>query len=147
MIRKRLFPLITIIAFLVGMQEPVLSQAVRVIADGDPVFVGAGDIAACSLPGDEATAKLIAKVVAETNATVFTVGDNVYPSGTEELFKNCYNPSWGRFKTRTRPALGNHDYAVPWADPYFAYFGRRAGPPRDGYYSFNLGAWHIISLN
>jgi acid phosphatase type 7 len=113
----------------------------------NPVFVGAGDIAACSLPGDEATAKLLDTIVAETNATVFTLGDNVYPEGTAERFAACYEPSWGRFKARTRPTLGNHDYMIPWADPYFEYFGRRAGPPRDGYYSFNLGAWHIISLN
>ncbi len=113
----------------------------------DPVFVGAGDIAACSLPGDEATAKLVEQVLKDGNATVFTTGDNVYPSGTADLFQKCYSPSWGHFKARTRPAPGNHDYLVPWADPYFDYFGRRAGPPRNGYYSFNLGAWHVISLN
>src|SRR6185503_18348433 len=89
----------------------------------DPVLVGAGDIASCGLDGDEKTARLLDEI----EGTVFTVGDNVYPSGTPEQFRDCYGPSWGRHKNRTRPVPGNHDYGTTRATAYYAYFGRRAG--------------------
>jgi hypothetical protein len=76
--------------------------------------------------------------------TVFTVGDNAYPNGSEKDFADCYEPTWGRHKARTRPAPGNHDYHTRNAQPYFDYFGENAGR-RLGYYSYDLGAWHIIS--
>ena len=108
-----------------------------------PVLVGAGDIANCAGGGDEATAALIDAIP----GTVFTAGDNAYPSGREVDFTNCYAPSWGRFKQRTYPAPGNHDYATTAAAAYYAYFGSSAGDPAKGYYSYNLGAWHIVVLN
>ena len=107
------------------------------------VFVGAGDIAGCSTSGDEATANLLDNIA----GTVFTVGDNAYDSGTAAEFTNCYNPTWGRHKTRTRPAPGNHDYVTPGAAGYYGYFGANAGDPAKGYYSYDLGDWHIIALN
>src|SRR5882672_6597097 len=71
-------------------------------AAADPVLVGAGDIASCDdLAGAEATAKLIDKIP----GTVFAVGDLAYPDGSAEQFANCYGPTWGRFKDRTRPAV------------------------------------------
>ncbi len=79
--------------------------------------------------------------------TVFTLGDNAYESGTAKQFRDCYNPTWGRHKARTRPSPGNHDYVTPGAAAYYDYFGESAGPDRHGYYSFELGAWHIVSLN
>lgn len=109
----------------------------------DPIFVGAGDIAACGSNGAEATARLLDR----TEGTVFTLGDNAYESGSAEQFRDCYEPTWGRHKARTYPAPGNHDYATPGADGYYDYFGERAGPDRRGYYSFELAAWHIVSLN
>jgi hypothetical protein len=109
----------------------------------DPVLVGAGDIADCGSQGDEATAALLQQI----DGTVFTAGDNVYHSGTREQFLHCYGPSWGRYKDRTRPAAGNHDYFTAGAAPYFEYFGDRAGPAGKGYYSYSLGAWHIVVLN
>ena len=109
----------------------------------DPVFVGAGDIANCSGKNDEATAKLLDGIA----GTVFTLGDNVYPDGTAAQFTDCYGPTWGRHKNRTRPAPGNHDYHTPGASGYYNYFGAVAGDAGKGYYSYNLGAWHIISLN
>jgi len=112
-------------------------------APGDPVLVGAGDIAGCSSAGDEATAALLDGI----DGTVFTVGDNVYDSGTAAEFTNCYNPSWGRHKFRTRPAAGNHEYVTAGASGYYNYFGAAAGPAGKGYYSYNLGAWHVIVLN
>ena len=105
-------------------------------------FVGAGDIAICG-GNAEATARQLDGI----GGTVFTLGDNAYSSGTRTDFQNCYEPTWGRHKSRTRPAPGNHDYASPGAAAYYEYFGANAGPPGLGYYSFELGAWHIISLN
>lgn len=121
----------------------LLASTAQVAYAADPVFVGAGDIADCSRTGDEATANLINGIA----GTVFTLGDNVYPDGTAAQFNNCYAPSWGRFKARTHPAVGNHEYNTPGATGYFGYFGAAAGDPTKGYYSYNLGAWHIIVLN
>jgi hypothetical protein len=109
----------------------------------DAVFVGAGDIAACASDGDEATAKLLDNI----SGTVFTTGDNAYAGGTADEFADCYAPSWGRHKGRTRPSAGNHDYGTAGAAGYFGYFGSTAGEPGKGYYSYDLGAWHIIVLN
>ncbi len=111
---------------------------------GDPVMVGAGDIASCQSSGDEATAKLIERM---PNATVFTLGDDVYEDGTPAEFADCYDPSWGRFKARTMPSVGNHEYQTAGASGYYDYFGSAAGDPGKGYYSYDLGGWHVVSLN
>ncbi len=109
------------------------------------VLVGAGDIASCKdLSGAEATAKIIDSTPGE----VFAAGDLAYEKGTAEEFKNCYDKTWGRFKNRTHPAPGNHEfYGSKDGSPYFDYWGARAGEREKGYYSFDLGEWHIISLN
>lgn len=109
----------------------------------EEVLVGAGDIARCYISGAKLTANLLDKIP----GTVFTVGDNVYQDGTAKEFRECYEPSWGRHKNRTRPSPGNHDYHTKDAVPYFEYFGDNAGPFGLGYYSYNLGSWHILSLN
>jgi len=110
----------------------------------DPVLVGAGDIASCDdLAGAEATAKLIDKIP----GTVFAAGDLAYPDGSDEQFANCYGPTWGRFKDRTRPAPGNHEYHKGGASGYARYFGAAAGDPDKAYYSYDLGTWHIVALN
>jgi uncharacterized protein YjdB len=105
------------------------------------VLVGAGDIADCTT--GEPTAQLLDNIA----GTVFTAGDNAYTNGTASEFATCYDPSWGRHKARTRPAPGNHDYGTSGATGYYNYFGALAGPAGLGYYSYDLGAWHIISLN
>jgi acid phosphatase type 7 len=109
------------------------------------VLVGAGDIASCkSLEGAEATAKLIESIPGD----VFAAGDLAYEKGTAEEFKNCYDKTWGRFKSRTHPAPGNHEfYGSKDGSPYFEYWGTQAGPAEKGYYSFDLGNWHVIALN
>ena len=107
------------------------------------VLAGAGDIGMCGSSGPEATARLLDGI----DGTVFTAGDNAYFQGTVQQFRDCYDPSWGRHKSRTRPAPGNHDYESPGAGPYFAYFGAAAGPAGLGYYSFQAGDWHVLSLN
>jgi acid phosphatase type 7 len=115
----------------------------KAIAPSDVVLVGAGDIAYCNNPQHEKTAQLIDKI----SGMVFTAGDNAYPRGTAEEFQQCYEPTWGRFKARTFPTPGNHEYYSPNAAPYYAYFGSKAGAADKGYYSYDLGEWHIISLN
>ena len=112
-------------------------------------LVGAGDIASCSQSNDSATARLLGNIP----GTVFTLGDNVYPYGSAENFRNCYDPTWGKHKKRTKPSLGNHEYydqnynMTTAAGPYFDYFGARAGARGEGYYSYDRGAWHIVALN
>src|SRR5262249_45989633 len=108
----------------------------------DPVLVGAGDISACEGDGAIQTAALLDTIP----GTVFTLGDNVYPSGTAEEFKRCYEPTWGRHKARTRPAPGNHDYLTEGASAYFDYFGAAAGDRTKGYYSYDLGKWHVVVI-
>lgn len=116
---------------------------------GPASFIGAGDIALCGTrPASESTAvRTAALLAANPTAAVFALGDNVYDSGTVIEYRDCYGPTWGAFRDRTYPAPGNHEYQTPAADGYFAYFGAQAGPDRRGYYSFDLGSWHIVSLN
>jgi hypothetical protein len=106
-------------------------------------LVGAGDISGCDFGADGATARLLG----ETRGTVFTLGDNAYPDGTRAQFRDCYDRTWGKYKKRTKPAAGNHEYNSPGAKPYFNYFGKRAGKPGKGYYSYERGTWHIVALN
>jgi acid phosphatase type 7 len=110
---------------------------------GTAVLLAAGDIASCSSSGDEATATLLDGLA----GTVVTLGDNAYPDGRFSRFTDCYDPTWGRHRARTRPAPGNHDYHTAGAADYFAYFGASAGPVGRGYYSYDLSDWHIVSLN
>src|ERR1700736_3963003 len=120
------------------------SPASPAASASDPVLVGAGDIASCDdLAGAEATAKLIDKIP----GTVFAAGDLAYPDGSAEDFANCYGPTWGRFKDRTRPSPGNHEYHNAAATGYTRYFGAAAGDPAKAYYSYELGQWHIVALN
>ena len=109
----------------------------------DPVVIAAGDIASCSSKGDEATAALLDTLP----GAVLTLGDTAYQSGTASEFANCYDPSWGRRRVDTHPAPGNHDYVTQGASAYYAYFGAAAGDPSRGYYSFDVGAWHVIAIN
>ena len=105
--------------------------------------IAAGDIADCASNDDEKTAALLAT----EPGTILTLGDNAYEDGTEEEFADCYEPSWGREKARTFPSVGNHEYGTADASGYFDYFGSGAGDPSRGYYSFDLGDWHLIALN
>ncbi|HYL56414.1 MAG TPA: PKD domain-containing protein [Gemmatimonadales bacterium] len=117
----------------VQIQAPVTSN----------VLVGAGDIADCTGSGDSITASLLDGIP----GTVFLAGDNAYPNGAPSDYANCYAPTWGRHISRTRPAPGNHDYQTSGASGYFGYFGPAAGDPAKGYYSYDLGDWHIVALN
>lgn len=124
---------------------PVVSAppgAPGVLSTAEAVFVGAGDINMCGQPGSTATAELLDRIP----GTVFTAGDNAYMRGTAADFE-CYNKTWGRHRRRTYATPGNHEYEMSGAAPYYDYFGERAGPFGLGYYSYEVGAWHIVSLN
>ncbi|HEV8402683.1 MAG TPA: hypothetical protein VGQ31_06580, partial [Candidatus Limnocylindrales bacterium] len=110
----------------------------------DPVLVGAGDIAACGLDDDSATASLVEGIPA---AAVFTAGDNAYENGSADDFRNCYDPTWGAFKDRTRPAPGNHDWQTRDLAGYLGYFGAAAAPQGTSWYSYDLGTWHVVVLD
>ena len=121
-----LFVVSVLILFLSGLglgslaplPETVLAQA------ANPILVGAGDATTCNRRRDAATARLLDG----TAGTVFTLGDNAYPHGTLTQFNNCYDPTWGRHKDRTRPTPGNHDYQTAGAAGYYTYFGAAASP-------------------
>jgi acid phosphatase type 7 len=149
---------IALLAFaaLVAMIATVACSSVRPTSDNPashnaapehkssaPIVVAAGDIADCYGAGDEATARLLSNI----GGTVLSLGDNAYQDGTPEEFADCYDPSWGRYKDRTKPSPGNHYYKSRGAEGYFGYFGEAAGEPGKGYYSYDLGAWHIVALN
>ncbi len=89
-----------------------------------------------------------AQVAASLRPDVVAVlGDDQYEDGTYEAFMRSYDPSWGRLKSITRPAVGNHEYGSPQASGYFAYFGAAAGAAGKGWYSYDIGAWHVVVLN
>jgi acid phosphatase type 7 len=126
-----------------GIYLDALNAAAMTTDAHDPVIAGAGDIASGG-SGDEATARLLDSLNPDG---VFTLGDNAYNEGTASQFTNYYDPTWGRHKGKTRPAPGNHDYRTSGASGYFGYFGAAAGEQGKGYYSYDLGAWHLIALN
>jgi 3',5'-cyclic AMP phosphodiesterase CpdA len=119
------------------------------VDEGITVYA-AGDIARCAYPDPaysvaaDTAATVAAGLAQDPRAIVLALGDLTYPRGAAKEFTGCYAPTWGRFKNRTWPAPGNHEYYTPGAKPYFAYWGARAGR---GYYSFELGTWHVISLD
>jgi len=132
--------------------------SVTVQDESTPItVVAAGDIA-CSPSSryfngglgtsDKCRQKYTADLIGQLGAdAVLTLGDNQYEEGTLEQFMTSYDPSWGQYKGITYPSVGNHEYRVPGAADYYTYFGARAGDPSRGYYSFDLGGWHIIALN
>lgn len=122
-----------------------------------PVVAAAGDIAcdpaSPSFNDGRGTATecrmgATSDLLLRTNlAGVLALGDLQYPNGSYGRFLASYDPSWGRAKTLTHPVPGNHEYLTGGAADYFAYFGAAAGDPAHGYYSFDVGAWHLVALN
>jgi len=110
---------------------------------GAVVLVGAGDIADCGSDADEATARLLDSI----DGRVFTAGDNAYENGSLDEFTRCYEPTWGRHRARTLPAIGNHEWQTPEARGYHDYFGDRAGRPGQAWYATTLGDWRLIVLD
>lgn len=116
---------------------PTLTPTSTLSAE-DAIFVGAGDISACDTNNDELTAQLLDNIP----GTVYTTGDNVYDAGTFAQYTNCYDPTWGRHKARTKPIPGNHEYLTSNAAGYFQYFNNIPA-----YYAYDLGSWRIYALN
>jgi hypothetical protein len=108
-------------------------------ATRSPTLIAVGDIASCSSDGDEQTAALVSGLA----GTVAVLGDIAYDNGTAEDFANCFDPSWGPLVPRIRAALGNHEYNSGTAAVAISRFRL----PRNGWYSYTLGAWHIVVLN
>ena len=116
----------------------------------DPVVVAAGDIAKCNVAEDTYTGNLLDTIP----GPILGIGDNAYEKGTLQEFNECYGPTWGRHKDRVHPVPGNHEYLDGGAKGYFTYFGDAATPLEPGctkeckgYYSFDVGTWHIVALN
>src|SRR5215218_8615284 len=129
-------------AMLLACMAAVLTAVPGASQTRTVTLVGAGDIAGCDFKADRKTARLVGRI----GGTVFTLGDSVYPDATRAQLRKCYDPTWGKYKKRTRPTAGNHEYDISGAKPYFNYFRWRAGRPT-GYYSYERGTWHIVALN
>ena len=134
---KRFTSILMILVLIAATLQIFYSPTIKASA-ASVVLVGAGDIASCSLNYDEATAKLLDTI----SGTVFTTGDNAYTSGTYTEYTNCYHPTWGRHKSRTKPVPGNHEYNTSGAAGYFKYFTNVRS-----YYAYNRGDWRIYALN
>ncbi|MEO5817332.1 MAG: metallophosphoesterase [Gemmatimonadaceae bacterium] len=120
------------------------ADTTQLARDSVPVLVGAGDVADCRTDGAYFTAQLLDSI----RGTVFVAGDVGYATKKNpNPLLTCYETTWGRHRARTRPAPGNHDYSDGGPDRYFDYFGDRAGPRSLGYYSYDLGSWHVLALN
>jgi hypothetical protein len=133
-----------LIACAVGALVGTSGSAQRVGEAQPAVLVGAGDVANCELKGASGTARLLDSIT----GTVFVAGDAAYASPRDpNPFRTCYDSTWGRHKSRTRPLLGNHDYEVTSPKAYFDYFGAAAGAQPGGYYSYDVGSWHVVALN
>lgn len=135
------------------LSRAVYAQAPVQAAPGQEtpaILLAAGDVAECTHTHHLDTAALLDTLPGE----IALLGDSAYPNGSPSDFSGCYDTSWGRHKARTHPVVGNHEYVTPGAEGYFTYFGTAASPlepdcRRDckGYYSYELGAWHIVALN
>jgi hypothetical protein len=106
-------------------------------------LLAVGDIAFCGSSADEA----VASVASSLPGTIALLGDNAYPDGSAADYAHCFNPPWRGLRGRLRPVPGNHDYQTLHAAGYFSYFGSAAGTPGQGWYSYNLGGWHLVALN
>ncbi|WMW81440.1 metallophosphoesterase [Undibacterium cyanobacteriorum] len=121
--------------------------------DAHVLLLAAGDIADCrKTPAETSNAALTATLVEQelkqvNQGFVVTLGDSTYPIGAFSEFRDCYDKTWGKFKSKTLPAPGNHEYGVPEAKGYFGYFGEAAGSRERSYYKKNIGTWRLISLN
>lgn len=135
-----------------GSRPSAVAQQ-QFIAEGCPVnapvvVLAAGDVAYC--PTGYATSNALqtaATLRRVPGVPVLVLGDLAYFSGTPAEFNDCFDPTWGVEKPRLRPTPGNHEYVTPGAAGYFAYFGSQAGRTTRGFYSFDVGDWHIVSLN
>jgi chitodextrinase len=167
-LRSRFFRVLVVAAALISCGGGgVLVSPDRVGATGDPVIAVAGDIACDpsngSFNGGNGTSSACkqgatAQLIQSTSpSAVLLLGDNQYYCGGYSAFTGSYDLSWGAFKSITHPSVGNHEYLTSGgtdcnaqnagANGYFTYFGAAAGQRGQGYYSFDVGTWHVIALN
>jgi hypothetical protein len=128
-------------------QAPALPPGPVASAQPEPVgahrVIAAGDIARCDNGWDEWTARTVESLA----GTVLALGDLAYPHGSATDFATCYDPSWGRFRDRTRPVPGNHEYDTSGASGYQDYFGPGVTTDGDPWYAFDLGSWRLYALD
>lgn len=126
------------------------------VRDGAPVIAAVGDIACDPASpnfaegngtADGCHQMATSDLVLAGYAAFLALGDLQYENGTYDAFMASYHPSWGRVKDITHPAPGNHEYNTPDAAGYYQYFGDAAGDPTEGYYSYDIGDWHLVALN
>jgi len=152
--RARLLALATLLALAAGILLVALFRPGAPPSLGQPatlpsppanaeVLLAVGDIGSCSGEADEAVATLASRLPGR----IAVLGDIAYPNGTTQNFESCFEPAWGPMRPRMHPTPGNHEYDTQGASPYFSWFGDSAGEPGHGWYSFDLGAWHVVSLN
>ena len=132
--------LLAVVLFLLLRPEPP--------AEARAVLLAAGDVARCNDDGEPLEGALLTgALIEQQDGIVAALGDLAYSDGSAEDFEECYDPAWGSFKARTRPALGNHDDNTRQAAPYFDYFSHVEMPEPEGWYSYSLRSWHVIVLN
>jgi acid phosphatase type 7 len=122
--------------------EDDATTAVKVVAIGD---------IACQ-PGIAPTAKrcqhaATSDLVPAAAKKILLLGDNQYSRGELTSYQGSFDQTWGRHMSRLVPVLGNHEYQTKAATGYFTYFGEKAGDPAKGYYSTNVGSWHVLAIN
>jgi calcineurin-like phosphoesterase family protein len=125
---------------------PVATSSPGATPESSPVaaiLLAVGDIGFCGDSNDDHVGQLAATLP----GTIALLGDIAYDDGSATDFANCFDPAWGPLRDRLRPAPGNHEYETPGASGYYDYFGAAAGPRGEGWYSYDLGAWHLIALN
>ena len=160
-----------VLSLIVGVVSPAIVRGPLslpfVAAAGDPVIAAAGDIAcdptSTSFNGGNGSSsschsRYTSDLLVNGNfAAVLALGDNQYYCGGYTAYVQSYDLSWGRVKAITHPSVGNHEYLTSGgtgcdasntgAAGYFRYFGAAAGDPTKGYYSLDIGAWHVVALN
>jgi hypothetical protein len=123
---------------------------VTVAAAGDLACdpAGTGDEDGGNAGPGKCQMKAVGALIASAHPDAFlALGDNQYNDGRLQAFQGGYARAFGALLPITHPAIGNHEYLTKDAAGYFDYFGDRAGPRGEGWYSFDLGAWHVVALN
>jgi len=110
-------------------------------------MVAVGDIALCNSAAQIAGHTATANLVAGLPGPIALLGDEVQGNGSLNSFVNCYDNQWGRFRNRSFPIPGNHEWNTPNASPFYSYFGNRAGTPGQGWISYTVGDWRVIGLD
>ena len=151
--RARLLALVTLLALAAGILlvallrpgAPSLDQPATLPSApaNAEVLLAVGDIGSCSTGADDAVAALASRLP----GSIAILGDIAYPNGTIGNFETCFEPAWGPMRSRMHPTPGNHEYDTPDANPYYDWFGDAAGGRGTGWYSFDLDAWRVVSLN